>query len=186
MSIKSYYGADLLSDFDVVVQIESEVESQATKAQRALQEVQLQIIDPQEYKSRVYGEPENDQFKRDTIYHSQENEAMLTGQIIDNLPMVAFEDHNIGFKINRKVLFDPRFKTLPAQAQEAARRHVYIHQLGMQNPQALYQIAVMPELQKLGIAPVQPDPMAMGQQQTPQPKGPSRVQPLPPMPETQV
>lgn len=170
-SIQSYYGADLLKDFDVVVQIESETESKAQKIQRSLQEVQFKIIDANEYKSRVYDEPENEVLRLEKIKHNRENDAMLQGQIVDNLPNVAFEDHVIGFEVNAKVLNDPRFKMLPLEIQTAHRKHIYIHFLGKTQPDLLYQQFVVPELQQLGIAPVQPALMPGMQPGQPQPQG---------------
>jgi hypothetical protein len=182
MQLQSFYtGADLLNDFDVIVRVEPEVESAALKKQTALQELQMGAIDAAEYKRRIYGEQSDESYKMEMWKHQAENQRMMAGEVIDNLPMAAFENHQVGFDVVMKLINNPTFMQLPPQLQEGIKRHAYVHFVGINQPQMLMQSVVQPALTQLGIMPQQPMMPQGAETATPEAAGGAKP-PMPPQP----
>lgn len=173
LGLKTFYtNTDLSGDLDVVVRIEVDSQSPSIKAQQALQELQMQAITPDEYKARIYGEEKNVTEKMDAINASRENQMFREGQVPDNMPLVAFENHAVHFKYHTRFIESDEFKTLDAQVQEAIKKHAYVHLYAMKNPDAVFQQTVLPVATQLGMAPAPQPPVGNPAQGTAAPAQP--------------
>jgi len=169
MQLNSFYSnADIAGDFDVIVTVATESESLAVRAQRAIQELQLGVITPEEYKARIYGETEDEDYKMDMINAQQDNRRIVQGEVIDPYKNIAFVDHKTYYNVLRKLVMSESFQNLPQDVKNSALKKLYIHQIGVQNPQMLYQLVIQPDLQKLGVVPAAPVQQPAPQQQVPQ------------------
>lgn len=180
IEVKDFMGADLPSNFDVVVSTDIGAETEQEKKQRLLQEAQLKLLTPDDYKKEVYGIEHEDKQREARQLALRENDAMLAGQIIDNTQLASLleDDHAQHFEVNGLAKRDPRYGSLPPEAQAAIIKHQAIHWLGFNDQQAIMETYVKPQLIQMGAIPAPPPVQPMGG-----PVPPATPQGNPPRPE---
>lgn len=155
IAVKDFMGADLPSNFDVVVSTDVGAETEQEKKQRLLQEANLKFLTLDEYKKEVYGIEHEDKQREARQIALRENDAMLDGQVPNNTQLASLleDDHAQHFEVNGLVRRDPKFKMLPPEIQTACDKHQAVHWLGFNDQQAIIETYIKPYMIQMGIIP---------------------------------
>lgn len=164
IAVKDFMGADLPSNFDVVVSTDVGAETEQEKKQRLLQEATLKLLTPPEYKKEVYGIENQDKMREARQAALRENDAMLAGQVPDNTQLTALlsEAHDQHFEVHGPIKRDQKYKMLPPEVKTAIDKHIAIHWLGFNDQAAIMETYVKPQMIQMGVIPPPPPVQPMG------------------------